>query len=1116
MNQTVKDLLIIICGVLATLLAIVAIAISAALWVLNPSRLTPMVEETLNESLNAETHLGRAELSVWSTFPYLTVDLQDFELTSKSLRTLPEAKRALLPENADSLVSFSHARAGVNLLKAIFFNFAIHDANIEGLAVNAVSCDSVNNFDLTEPDDSPLVLPTLMWNSITLTDCRGINYFAVTDSTQMSAQVAIKDASVVSTKKSGTYHLALAGDVAVGYAGMEMLKTSPFSFDGDMKWNSNEPLTVELFNLKANLIDIPAEAHMLLELENAPMLSVLEAAVGPVRLSSILPKLPEEYTSVLGIKDNDVECAIRVNLKAPYDMAGEELPSLAATLEVPDAYIETLNGRARLDRVRLKAAVETDGKNPENNLFELQEMILQGKTMSLTVNGTVADFTRDAHVKGAVKGNANIGNLVKVFAIPLDFVVKGKVNANAQVDMRMSDLTPNTFHRMDLEGEAHLTDFEYINAIDTISLFTKAADLTFGNSDRFIKQTGATKHMLHFSAKVDTLNATMPGIDLGIRDGKLGMGTTGRISQLMDTTTVEPMGARIEAQRLTLRQGDGSRVRMARPVVMAQITRYNSEARTPEIHTNITADGALYYSPDLMLYLNRGKFDLYAHINKRKPLTQQQRDSLAERFRAASAKNERIEGREYLDVDMGQNIKDLVRRWRLHGTIEAEMGGIYTPMFPLRNRLANLKMEFSLDSLLVHNADYTVGESKMKVNGGIRNMRGMMMGRKNARPLSITFVVNADYIDLNQLIKAAGEGMANNATATKISEKEYELSVDALNDKASDKAESDSQMRAFVVPSNVEADITLRSKEVLYSDLKMRRFGGNLSIQDAAVSLNNLHAFTDVGGANFSALYTAPDINHVHLDMDMGLKKVKLASAIDMLPGIDSIMPLLESVDGIVNADLLASADVDSAMNVVIPSVKAAVKLSGDSLVFMDAMTFKKVAKMLFFKNKERNVIDHMDVEMIIDDSQLQVFPFMFDVDRYRLGVLGHNDLDMNFRYHISVLKSPIPFKFGINIYGNPDKMHFRFGGAKYKDASVFESAKILDDTRVNLREEMNKALKSGARKALQSNKLSFNKRPNFSKLDGKKEDTAKEEMLSHEDSIQMKLNGLLDDDDKE
>ena len=113
-------------------------------------------------------------------------------------------------------------------------------------------------------------------------------------------------------------------------------------------------------------------------------------------------------------------------------------------------------------------------------------------------------------------------------------------------------------------------------------------------------------------------------------------------------------------------------------------------------------------------------------------------------------------------------------------------------------------------------------------------------------------------------------------------------------------------------------------------------------------------------------------------------------------------------------------------MDFVLPEFNAAVKLDGKQLVLIDPDTFKTLSKWLFFKNKKRNIIDQMSIQMTVENNQLHIYPFIFDIDRYRLGVQGYNDFALNFKYHIAVLKSPLPFKFGINISANPDKMKIR------------------------------------------------------------------------------------------
>ena len=118
------------------------------------------------------------------------------------------------------------------------------------------------------------------------------------------------------------------------------------------------------------------------------------------------------------------------------------------------------------------------------------------------------------------------------------------------------------------------------------------------------------------------------------------------------------------------------------------------------------------------------------------------------------------------------------------------------------------------------------------------------------------------------------------------------------------------------------------------------------------------------------------------------------------------------------------------------------------------------------FKNKKRNIIDHMNVEMIIADNEMQLFPFIFDIDRYKIGVQGHNDLALNFNYLVSVLKSPLPFKFGITLKGNPDDYKIRLGRAKFDEKQAVERKQIVDTARVNLIDQIENVFRRGVRRS--------------------------------------------------
>ncbi len=274
------------------------------------------------------------------------------------------------------------------------------------------------------------------------------------------------------------------------------------------------------------------------------------------------------------------------------------------------------------------------------------------------------------------------------------------------------------------------------------------------------------------------------------------------------------------------------------------------------------------------------------------------------------------------------------------------------------------------------------------------------------------------------------------------------------------------------------------------------------------VNLHDLAAWSDAGSVNLSALYLAPKASEMQFGFGLQLDQFKIERFLKLVPAVDSIMPLMRDFSGIISADIAATVEIDSTMNMVLPTLDAAIKLSGDSLAFINADTYRTLGKWLRFRDKADNKIKHMNVEFLVRDNMMETFPFSFDIDRYRLGVVGSNDLALNFNYHISVLKSPLPFKFGINIKGNPDKYKVRFGGAKFKEGMAVESINIVDTARVNLIKQIEGVFRRGVQNS------------RFSRLDVKApvkiSDFEDESGLSQADSLMLRQEGILPPEEKD
>ena len=202
-------------------------------------------------------------------------------------------------------------------------------------------------------------------------------------------------------------------------------------------------------------------------------------------------------------------------------------------------------------------------------------------------------------------------------------------------------------------------------------------------------------------------------------------------------------------------------------------------------------------------------------------------------------------------------------------------------------------------------------------------------------------------------------------------------------------------------------------------------------------------------------IYQARNYRDGYAGFDFKLNKINIGKLVDFIPSLDSIVPMLRSFQGTVDFNVSAESRLDSCLRLKLPTLRSAIHVEGDSLVLLDGETFAEISKKFLFKNKERNLIDSIAVNISVADGNVTVYPFVIEMDRYRAAVGGTQDMDMNFDYHISILKSPIPFKLGLNISGNLDKMKFGMGKAKYKDAVTPVEIHKVDSTIVNMGEQI-------------------------------------------------------------
>ena len=226
-----------------------------------------------------------------------------------------------------------------------------------------------------------------------------------------------------------------------------------------------------------------------------------------------------------------------------------------------------------------------------------------------------------------------------------------------------------------------------------------------------------------------------------------------------------------------------------------------------------------------------------------------------------------------------------------------------------------------------------------------------------------------------------------------------------------------------------------------------------------------------MGDISFDAFYSTRSKKDIKAGFDLNFKDITADKVISLMPAIDTIMPLLKSFSGLLNCEVAATASLDTNMNLIMPSINGVMRIGGEDLSIKGSEMYTSLARKLLFKNKKEGHIEEMTVEGMIKDNTMEVFPFVIKMDRYMLALSGVQNLDMSYRYHASLIKSPFLIRLGVDIYGPDfDNMKFKIGKAKYKNGNVPVFTAVVDQTKVNLVESIRNIFDKGVDAAVREN----------------------------------------------
>lgn len=974
MNRQVKKTLKISGITLGTVLLVLLVAIAFVInFIVTPKKLTPVVLDAANQTLNAHLDMESVELTFFSTFPQFGLKVKNGSLVSKALNDSSWCK-------TDSLLSFKECVLTVNPIAYLTENrIVVHNLSLEEVAVYAYRNKAGKaNWEVTRASADTIPADTASTDFNSEIDIRNIEL--------KHANLVFDDRNTDIYSRIDDANLKLRLSLTKG------ISTLGLKFDNKniLFWQQGELLVNKIAtSLRTDImVDRQTAVWKLKDTEldvNGIRLDVngafrrdtvaktigmdLEYGLHAPSMETVLRMIPKSY-----VKDTKVsakgEVTVSGRVRGVY--GDKKLPAVSLKIGIKEASAQYKGLPYGIDEVTADFDAYVDLMRHQPSYLNLKIFHFKGAHTEVLADAKVDDLLDDPLITFHTKSTVDLDALAKTFPLQESVTITGKLDADMGMKCRLSALKKQDIGRMKLGGKLELKDFELK---DTAKDFDFLGNATFRFRDN------------------ETLQAQMDVRKLVLRSRFLSSDIERLVANVsstnpQDTNRIVSLQCDMEVSKLRASMGDSIKLYSARAKAQAALGPQGVDVTKPAIDFSLRADSLFFSAAGTRMAMNVAGIKMKADkLN----------DSL----------------------------------WMPKGIVGFNRLRFRTPEFGLPIRMSKTAVTVDGPKITLKNASVRIGRSNMTATGDMMGVyRAMTKGEKLTAHLSLT----SDLIDCNQLINSLS-----------FPEDTTEVLTDSVP----------SEMKLFVIPRNIDFELQTDLKKVIFEKMLFGNVHGAVDIKNQAIHLEDLSMRALDADMKAVMVYKAGSPRGGYAGFDFKIRNINIAKLVDFVPALDTIVPMLRSFKGRVMFDVAADARLDSAMNIRIPTLRSAIHIKGDSLVLMDGETFAEISKMLMFKNKKENVFDSISVNVTVHDGNVTVYPFLVEIDRYKAAVGGEQGLDMNFNYHISILKSPLPFKAGVNISGNLDKMKFRIGKAKYKDAVTPAAVHRVDSTRMNMGNEI-------------------------------------------------------------
>ena len=552
-------------------------------YVFTPDKLTPIVLNVANRSLDADLKVESVELTFFSTFPQFGLKVDEGFLVSKVLNDS-------LPQKTDSLLAFKECVLTVNPLDYFLKNkISVYNLSLKNVAVYAYRNKAGKaNWEIVKTSSDTLAVEkdTISQNKFDsevdirqvelehanlIFDDRNTEVYSRIDDVDLRLKLAL-------TKRVSSLGVEFENkNILFWQQGELLINKVAASLQTDIEIDRSTALwTLKNTGLTINGIRLDVNGELKRDTVTKMVGVNLKYGLHAPSMETVMNMIPEAY-----VKRGQISAKgeVKVDGTLEGNYGNKQLPAVSLNIKINDASARYEGLPYGIDNFTadFESYIDLMRRNP--SFLNLKILHFEGAHTKILADAKVEDLLIDPLITLHTESTVDLDALAKTFPLQENVTIRGKLDAGLNLKCRLSSLKKQDIGRIRLGGRLALKDFELKDTAKDFN-FLGNADLKFSDSETLQAELDIREIILNsrkFASEIDRMKAKVVS------------------TNPQDTTKIVTLQCELEMNKLRANIGDSLKIYSGKTTGTGELAPKEQNSAMPMISFSMRTDSLFQF-----------------------------------------------------------------------------------------------------------------------------------------------------------------------------------------------------------------------------------------------------------------------------------------------------------------------------------------------------------------------------------------------------------------------------------------------------------------------------------------------------------------------------------------